>query len=155
MTQTARDLIESWWMDAWEAGLWAAAWKKSLDGLTAAQAAWRPPSAPGVTGDRHSIWQLVLHMTFWRESWLRRIGTGQKPTPEEIAAGNFPVVTDQGDEAWAAALTRFAGTQSAVAAAMREAAPGSDALLYFLPHDSYHFGQINYLRAMLGLRPIE
>jgi hypothetical protein len=29
-----RDLVTKWWSEAWTEGLWAAAWSKSLDGLT-------------------------------------------------------------------------------------------------------------------------
>jgi hypothetical protein len=69
MTTTAvsagRELVIKWWDEAWTEGLWAAAWSKSLNDLTPAQAAWRPPATVG--GERHSIWQLVLHMIFWRE----------------------------------------------------------------------------------------
>lgn len=153
MPQFDRDLILKWWDQAWTEGLWAAAWSKSLEGLTAQQAAWNPPSAPGVTGARHSIWQLVLHMTFWRENWLRKLATGQKAGPEEIARLNFPIVTDTSEAAWAQARRQFAETQDRIAAALKD--PSAESLTYFLPHDSYHFGQINYLRAMHGLKPIE
>lgn len=147
-SQTARDLILKWWNDAWTEGLWAAAWSKSIQDLSPEQAAWTP--TPG----RHSIWQIVEHMCFWRESWLRRAATGQKPTKEEIQVGNFPVIRTFTPEAWAATLARFRETQSRVVAALEGAAP-NPALFYFLPHDCYHFGQINLLRAMQGLAPIE
>lgn len=149
MAQTDRELVTMWWTDAWNQGLWAASWSKSLDGLTAAQAAWSP--APG----RNSIWQIVLHMIFWRESWLRRAATGQKPTDDEIARGNFPQLTDLSDTAWQAARQRFADSQQRIADRLRDPNPANDPLMSFLPHDSYHIGQINYLRAMQGLKPIE
>ena len=40
MEQAAREHVMKWWNEAWSEGLWAASWRKSLDGLTAAQAAW-------------------------------------------------------------------------------------------------------------------
>ena len=150
-----RELLTKWWSDAWTEGLWAAAWSKSLDNLTPQQAAWQPPSAAGVDGRRHSIWQLVLHMIFWRESWLRRLASGQKPTKEEVAAGNFPPVTDASQAAWDAARKRFETTQDRLTEALRDPNTDISAIAYFLPHDCYHFGQVNYLRAMLGLKPIE
>jgi len=152
MASTDRELIVKWWDAAWNEGLWAAAWGKSLESLTAEQAAWAP--AEGGAG-RHSIWRIVLHMTFWRESWIRRAATGQKPTDAEIAAGNFPEVTDRSEAAWVAAKKRFEKTQSGVAAALRSGTVESEPMMQFLPHDSYHFGQINYLRAMQGLKAIE
>ena len=61
---TDREFISGWWNEAWTEGLWAAPWGKSLEGLTAEQAAWRAPSEPGVDGERHSIGQNVLHVVF-------------------------------------------------------------------------------------------
>jgi uncharacterized damage-inducible protein DinB len=152
MPGAQRDFILKWWDEAWNAGLWAASWKASLEGLTPAQAAWRPQ---GVHGNRHSIWQLVLHMVFWRESWLRRAATGQKPSKEELAGLNFPEIADASELAWNAARARFADTQEKMARALAETGPEGDILVYFLPHDCYHFGQVNMLRGMQGLPPIE
>lgn len=149
MHKDAREFVAVWWEEAWDEGLWAASWSKSIDGLTAAQAAWSP--APG----HHSIWQIVLHMIFWRESWLRRVATGQKPTPDELERLNFPRIEDKSDAAWAEARHRFADTQVRLGQGLRNSSSEADPLAYFLPHDAYHIGQINYLRAMQGLKPIE
>lgn len=145
----ARAHVAETWDAAWSSGLWAASWSKSLEGLTAAKAAW--PPAPG----RHSIWQHVLHMVFWRENWLRRAATGVKPTPDEIAQLNFPDVADASEPAWAALRARFADSQSCMAGALRDPDPANDPLVGFLAHDCYHFGQINLLRALQGLVPID
>jgi hypothetical protein len=148
-------LIAQFWHDAWEEGLWAAGWGRSLEGLTAAQASWSPPNAPGVEGERHSIWQNVLHMCFWREDALRRLTDPTKASDEAVAAGNFPAVTDTSEEAWGGVKKRFAATQWRIAEVL--AMPGTDTsrLRYMLPHDCYHMGQINLIRAMLGLKAIE
>jgi len=157
MSETNYQHMAAWWEEAFDEGLWAAAWSKSLEGLTPEEAAWQPPSGPGVAdaGRRHSIWQIVLHMIFWRENWLRRVATGQKPTKEEIAAGSFPMVHHITEEAWAATRAHFNQTQQRIGDVLNNLTPESEPVMYFLPHDSYHFGQINYLRAMLGLKPIE
>ena len=42
-----------------------------------------------------------------------------------------------------------------VAQAMRKDSPVLESMIHLVPHDSYHFGQIAYLRAMLGLPPID
>jgi uncharacterized damage-inducible protein DinB len=145
----ARAFVAEGWDSAWRDGLWAASWSKSIEGLTAAQAAWSP--APG----RHSIWQIVLHMVFWRESYLRRVATGERHTDEELARLNFPQISEVTEPAWAEVRRRLADTQDRMAAALRDADPKHDVLVAFLAHDSYHFGQINYLRAMQGLKAIE
>jgi hypothetical protein len=152
MAKGERALIARWWDEAWDEGLWAASWEKSVAGLTARQAAWRPRA---VKGERHSIWQLVLHMIFWRESWLRRAATGVRPSGEEVQKFNFPKVSGASPAAWSAALKRFKKTQKQVGKALRTLGPNADPMIYFLPHDCYHFGQINMLRGMQGLKPIE
>jgi len=145
----ARAFIAGWFDEAWADGLWSASWSKSLEGLTAEQAAWSPGEG------RHSIWQLVLHMVYWRERHLRRIETGQPQPDDDLATLNWPVLTGVSEPAWAEARARFESTQQRLAALLRDPDPGHDILVYFLPHDCYHFGQINALRAMLGLPPIE
>ncbi len=145
----ARALVAERWDAAWSEGLWAASWSKSIEGLTAPQAAWSP--APG----RHSIWQIVLHMVFWRESYLKRLETGEKHTEDEYKRLNYPEITDVSEGAWAEARRRLADTQARVGAGLRNPDAKHDVLTYFLPHDSYHMGQINYLRAMQGLKFIE
>lgn len=153
-----RELVRKWWSEAWTEGLWAAAWSKSLDGLSPQQAAWAPPSAPDVEakpGDRHSIWQIVLHMIFWRETWLKRLAGHPRHTQEEQDRLNFPAVAIVSEAAWEHDKRRFKETQDRVAAAFADARTDISAFMYVLPHDCYHFGQINYLRAMQGLKPIE
>jgi len=156
---TDHDLFAKFWSEAWTDGLWAASWAKSVEGLTPEQAFWSP--APG----RHSIWQIVMHMVYWRETWLTRVATGRNHTPEQYEAGNFPAPPPATDpaaraRAWSEAVRRLAETHTRIAAALAAGRSASDkyptdSLMYFLPHDSYHFGQINYLRAMQGLKPIE
>ena len=154
MSQDKRAAVAAMWDEAWTKGLWAAAWSKSVDGLTPEQAAWQPASAPGVEGTRHSIWQNVEHIIYWRENWLGRLG-GARSTPEQDAAGNFPIIRDASQGAWDDARRRFRETHERIGAALRERGPEADPLMHFLPHDAYHIGQINQIRAMQGLSPIE
>lgn len=152
MLAPERELQIKWWSEAWTEGLWAASWSKSVEGLTAAQANWSP--APG----RTSIWQVVLHIVFWRENSLRTVASatrGQRPTTEEMERFNFPAISDASESAWQAARARLEDTQNRVAAVLADSSIDVARLPYLIPHDSYHFGQINYLRAMQGLKPIE
>jgi uncharacterized damage-inducible protein DinB len=144
-----REALLQWWNDAWNEGLWAAAWSKSVDGLTPQQAAWKP--APG----RHSIWQIVSHMLFWREDALGRLAGKDRPTDDEIARLNYPEPADVTDAAWKASVRRFRESQERIAAVVADPAGNIERIRYLLPHDCYHIGQINYLRALQGLKPIE
>ncbi|MBX3379389.1 MAG: DinB family protein [Phycisphaeraceae bacterium] len=160
MDNSTRDFVKKLWNEAFTQGVWAASWSKSIESLTGAQAAWQPPDAPslhGRAGKRHSIWQNLLHMCLWREHWLRKLA-GQSTPKEELETQNFPVITDTSEGAWAAARARFIESQKRIGAALTDSKTSDEqfeAIAHFLPHDCYHFGQINYLRAMQGLPPIE
>jgi len=49
------------WNDMWQEGNWFPSIPDSLAGLSAADAAWSPDPKC------HSIWQEVVHLTFWRK----------------------------------------------------------------------------------------
>lgn len=141
------NLLE-WWDGAWKEGLWHAPWSQAIEGLTPQQAAWTP--APG----RKSIWELLAHMCFWREHALRTIA-GDRPSKDEVARRNFQPPTEITPEAWQAARDRFAELQQQIRAVIADPAGDISRIQYIVPHDSYHVGQIMYLRAMQGLAPIE
>lgn len=149
MDPAAREYIAGAWDRAWSEGLWAAAWGKSVEGLSSAQAAWSPGEG------RNSIWQIVLHMVFWREYALRRAEGGDVLPDDEIARRNFPRITEVTEEAWAEARRQFEASHRRVAQGLRNPSESYDRLASLLGHDAYHVGQINYLRAMQGLAPIE
>ncbi|MGE0481406.1 MAG: DinB family protein [Phycisphaerae bacterium] len=137
------------WDEAWQAGLWAAAWPKALADLSGADAARQP--APG----RHSIWQILNHIVFWREVAVSRAGGGASPSDADVARRNFEAPVDHSDAAWKRALARFEESQHAVRSAMLDESKKLDSLAYLAPHDSYHIGQIMYVRALLGKPSIE
>lgn len=146
---SARDLLSSFWNTAWSDGLWAASWSKSIDGLTPEQAAWTPARG------RHSIWQIVLHMVFWRNNELRRFADGQAPAADDVARLNFPEITAITEAAWNDARARLRESQDRLATVFVDPSKDLERAKYLIPHDAYHFGQINYLRALQGLPSIE
>jgi hypothetical protein len=143
--------LKKLWEEALNDGLWYAPWSKALDGLTAAQAAWKPAEG------RHSIWQLVNHIIFWQDYTLRS-ARGQKPTREEFAKEterrDWEEPERVADDAWKDAQARFLASYRAMLD-LAGSAEATERPLYHLLHESYHFGQIMYVRAMLGLAPIE
>src|SRR5262245_47065683 len=124
--------LAKFWNDAWTEGLWAAGWEKSIADLTPQQAAWKPAAG------RHSIWQIALHIIFWRENELRRTASGQKPTPEEIERLNFPEPEAPTAAAWDKARERLKDAQSKIAALIADPAVNIERIAYLLPHDCYH-----------------
>lgn len=128
-----------------------------LEGVTAEHAAWRPPNGA------HSIWELVLHMTGWRNEVADRIRGKPAGDPE---AGDYPAVGDPTAARWKAALDAFHAAHRRlvdVARALpeqqlyratndlRDGAGGTGATAYELlhgivQHDAYHAGQIALLK---------
>ncbi len=64
---------------------WQPSLKEALEGLTAAQAAWKP------TPERHSIWQIVRHLILWKRGVLDA-WNGNPPDPEQLAASDWQLV---------------------------------------------------------------
>ena len=146
------------------------AWQPSLtmaiEGLTAAQASWKP--AP----DRHSIWQIVRHVTHWKRATLEAWQGAQPLFRGRDATERFNDImrtdwqdasgTDANWQADVRALTE-------VSQAIRERAqalelesllrpfpgeawgPAALRVLRMATHDIYHAGQIRYIRALQGI----
>jgi uncharacterized damage-inducible protein DinB len=128
-----------------------------LEGVSAAQAVARP--IPG----GHSIWELVLHITAWKNEVGRRVGGAPADLPEE---GDWPVVGVASEERWREARVRLQKAQARLVAAvrkltddqlheptndLRDRSMGSGVSYYVLlhgivQHDVYHAGQIALLK---------
>lgn len=123
---------------------------ESLEGVEAAQAAKRPLQGA------HTIWELVLHMTYWKDIVRRRLA-GERPETDD--AMNFPVVTDASDSAWARVRADLEATHEALRTEvarlededLESPAPGGTVARYIVTHgivqhDLYHAGQISILK---------
>lgn len=137
---------------------WHVSLMTAVEGLSAAQAAWTP--APR----RNSIWKIVDHLSLWKEEVARR-AAGQPPRPAGWAGEHdWHDVPEATDAAWQASLRRLRDAHARVTAALvrrsdddLQAGPvGHDKTLYqefagLIAHDSYHCGQICYIRALQGI----
>lgn len=158
---TIKDVVLRQWTTAVENdSTWHVPLVNALRGLTAAQAASKP--AP----ERHSIWQIVRHLTDWKHAVIER-WRGGSPDLDAVAAADWREVS--GDEpAWQADVQALLQ----VSREMREMIEGWDDEELIRPtatptagpsprpkvftaldmacHDAYHSGQIRYLRALQG-----
>jgi uncharacterized damage-inducible protein DinB len=136
--------------------------KAILEGVTHEQAAKRPPNGA------HSIWEIVLHMTGWRNEVARR-ATGQPAG--EPAGGDYPPVGDATAERWTAALEALDASHAKLAAAVNAMSdaellkptndprnrPLGTGVSYYetfhgiVQHDAYHAGQIAILKRILAI----
>jgi uncharacterized damage-inducible protein DinB len=128
----------------------------ALRGVSAEQARWVP--APG----RNSIWQLALHVAYWKYAVRRRLEGGTAPRFPRSPA-NFPRLPDPADaEAWAAdvALLRAEHERLVAVVAAFPAShldrrpPGrkrwtyAELIVGIAQHDAYHTGQIQVLKRL-------
>jgi hypothetical protein len=137
---------------------WHVSLLESLRGLSAHQAAWTP--AP----ERNTIWKIVEHVALWKEEGARRL-RGEAPRPAGWAAEHdWRSTGEVSDPRWERAVRRLHDAHDTVRAALQaqdDAAitaplPGyavspADTARGIVLHDSYHCGQICYLRALQGV----
>ena len=125
--------------------------KKSIKGVSAKQAAWRP--GPG----RHNIWEVMLHAAYWKYALRRRI-EGAKHGSFVLKGSNFFARPEKGklnEAAWNAdkkLLEREHRALRVAIAKLLRTSRGSKfvAQLYGIAfHDIYHAGQIRLLRRLM------
>lgn len=132
----------------------------ALRGVSAEQAAWTP--APG----RKSIWQLALHIAYWKYAVRRRIEGGSESRFPRAPA-NWPRVPSPADaRAWAGDVALLKHEHERLVAAIAalplnrygEAVPHGkrwtmgEIVLGIAQHDAYHTGQIQLLKRLLAAR---
>lgn len=126
----------------------------SLRGVPAEVAAWKP--AP----ERHTIWELALHIAFWKYIVLRKI-VGGAPGGFPRSPADWPAVPDPpSDEAWTEDRRLLREVHRELADAMESFDPSrlgrtpegggsytyEDLFTGIVLHDTYHAGQIQIMK---------
>jgi hypothetical protein len=124
------------WSDMAREGNWIPSWPDSLAGLMPEDAAWTPDPKC------HSIWQEVVHVTFWRQATLNQIAGGKGPSAEEVEAKEFALPDHLNTESWAASVNELDRTHAEIAAAIQSPDADVSRIRYHLVHDAYHLGRI-------------
>ena len=128
---------------------WFAGIENAFDGLTPQQAAWKPDS------NRHSIWQILNHISYWREVVAKRTASDWQPPDDEVARMNWEEPSERSESAWRTSRERLTRSHQTIRNVLESGALTWEKFKYILPHDAYHVGQATYVRAMQGLKPIE
>ncbi len=128
----------------------------ALRGVRAELAAWKP--AP----DRHGIWDLTLHIAYWKYTVWRRLA-GAPRGGFERSPSNWPSPpAEPSDQAWAEDRKLLARYHDLLVEALREFDPArldeaaddarptthADLITGILLHDTYHVGQIQLLKRL-------
>lgn len=120
-----------------------------------AVASWRP------SPDRHTIWELALHVAYWNYAVERRLTDGPENTFPR-SPSNFPAPSGDDDRAWKAdrgVLREYHDRLRAVIAdqdpaSLEQVAGGkggvtrADLITGVLLHDTYHAGQIQLMKRL-------
>jgi uncharacterized damage-inducible protein DinB len=128
--------------DAWHGDpVW-----KILDGTSAEQAARRAGA------NTHTVWELVIHMTFWETEVCGRLNNLPARSTEEL---NFPTMPEATEENWSSALSDLRRSNAEFRqclsqlepARLDQTTPGRDKTIYVevhgvIQHHLYHAGQI-------------
>ena len=151
-----RDLLDALLEDSYRRRPWQGpSLKGSLRGVSASQAAWRPPGAS------HGIWDLVLHAAYWKYA-VRRALTGEKRGAFPRKGSNwFSAPASATEKEWKADLAlledehrKLAEAAARVSGARLPKKPRGSSrtianLLYGVAsHDVYHTGQIQLLKRL-------
>jgi len=117
------------------------------------------------TPGAHTIWELVLHITAWKNEVRRRLGGEVAGEP---ADGDWPAVGEPSEPAWKAAIDRLQVAHRLLVSAVRDfpeaqlSVPTNDhrsdgiapayyeLILGVIQHDVYHSGQIAILKKHLA-----
>ena len=144
---------QGWGPQAWH----GTALKGAVRGILITDALWRP--APG----RHNIWELVLHMAYWKYAVTRRLdGAPQGSFPRK--GSNWLTVDDPSERAWKsdiallheqhARLVEAVETFPAERLDLREKRKWSYAeeIAGIAAHDLYHTGQLQLIKKLARSR---
>lgn len=147
-------MTDTFWENSWNPSVTAL-----LEGLTPQQAAWRPAEGG------HTIWEMVQHLAYGKRVITARLRgePGQWDEEQNWA----PAPSEPDPDQWQAAVDDLKAAHRDLTAALFEV---DDAFLTqpqgprgwvplhgvlgLVHHDSWHGGQIAYLRRMQGLPSI-
>lgn len=127
-----------------------------LRGLSADQAKWKP------TPERNSIWNLVLHIAYWKYSIIRKLNP-EFPKGFERSPANFPAVPESASEKeWKLDKELLQKIHQRLVDEIKtfppekldDLCPGKKDWTYaqlimgIAAHDTYHIGQIQVLKKL-------
>ena len=142
-----RSMLLQLWDESWTKGTWFGSWSKALEGVDAAKASWKPASGA------HSIWQIVNHVSIWREYTVSAL-EGNKLDSAEVERRNFEEPEEATETAWDHARARLEESHRTLRSAMADESKPIERPLYHLVHDANHLGQILYVRQLQGLAKV-
>lgn len=153
-----KEIILHLWDTAYDTEGWHPPLKDALQDLDHAAALWRP------TAEAHNIWELLNHLITYKDRLICRLeGRVFDPSITDNEE-TFQRGIGKTENEWQARVVHLAEIQGTIrqkVMALSEAdldkplpdAPVGGQLLSLTSHDSYHTGQIMFLRKLQGTWP--
>jgi hypothetical protein len=144
---TLRAVLLEQFRDTWVDQDWFVPVMKSVDGLTAKQASWRPADSS------HSIGELAYHIWFWNKESLDKF-YGRKPAA--FSGNNNETFTSFSEDDWARVVKQLNEVMAEWESAIKTADEAklrawASTLDHINTHTAYHTGQIMYVRKLQGV----
>lgn len=119
---------------------------KSVEGITAQQAMWKPNDSS------HSIGQLVYHIWFWNKQSLDKF---YGRTPDKFDGNNDETFNDFTEASWASTVANLGQVMKDWEKAIQESDDAKlqswySTIAHINTHTAYHTGQILYVRKLAG-----
>ncbi|MHA4812467.1 DinB family protein [Flavitalea flava] len=143
---TLRSILLEQFQTTWNKQDWFVPVQKSLEGVTAKQAMWKPSDSS------HSIGQLAYHLYFWNQQELDKFN-GVKPKP--FSGNNDETFTAFTEESWAATIRQLDQVMKDWETVIKNADEAKlqtwySVIAHISAHNAYHTGQILYARKLQG-----
>ena len=155
---TTREFLIDQFTYNYDTDTWFVALGNTFKGLAAADAAWKPD------GVDNSIWEIIRHLNFYNERYLKRFRNEPVEEFEFENSETFASIETVSEEAWKAEIERFdrvmSGWRSAFEAETEERFGQSfsedkqetlaEIVGLMNTHHAHHGGQIVVLRKLQG-----
>lgn len=136
---------------------WFVALKNALEGLSVEEALWKEGELD------HSIWELVVHLRYWNERWLRRFFGGEVGESKETIDATFRGESGGAEEwkklkdelfkvfaDWKRAIETADEAKFGELVSAEYDEPWSVPIAHQNIHNAYHIGQIVVIRKIQG-----
>lgn len=153
-----KDVIVTTARFGFDKGSWHPTLLQATGGLTPQQASWKP--AP----ERNSIHEIVRHLTHWKKMILNNWAAMKSQEAFRAYAAQDWQLSEANEAAWEQDLAELASVSNELLEKIQQTSEADLArpiggrggpevfqLLNVATHDSYHAGQIMYIRKLQGL----
>lgn len=155
---TVKEILLEQFASCYDENYWFVAPRNALKNLMAEQAAWKTETL------ENSIWEILAHLNFYNERYLKRFKGEAIPPSELENSHTFASAEDATETAWAAEIEKFDRVMSEWREALKSAdeeklaqavskendSPWWSVISDINTHNAHHGGQIVVLRKLQG-----